>query len=212
MLILKSGAAALLMTLGLISSAYSASDKDACFTGAWDDTGIAACDRAIDGGTLKGHDLVRAHYERGRKYHGMGRLSEANKDYSSAIELDPKWAWPYVARGHAYADKKDFERAFADQETAIKLEPSAVTYTGRAMDLMAAGAYDRAIADLDEAVRLNPKYFYGQVRRGDTYMKKRDFAQAEIEYRKALELAAGDDDKESEAKEGLRRAKGRITD
>ena len=73
---------------------------------------------------------------------------------------------------------------------------------------MESGAYDRAIADLNEALRINDKYFYGYLRRGEAYLKKHDFTKAESDYRKALEIKPADKD----AQDGVRKAQNRKAD
>lgn len=192
---------------------FAASDLETCQSNrvtanVSEDARIAACTRAIASGKLAGSELESAYYERGLAYRILRRSDEAIRDLSRTIEINPRNTWSYVARGHAYADKKDFPRAFKDQEAAIKLEPSAVTYTGRAIDLMAAGAYDLAIADLNEALRRDEKYFYGYLYRGDANRRKGDFDAAQADYRKALELRPNDDF----ARRGLDRARNRNSD
>ncbi len=189
-------------------TAAAADDAADCKSNSNENRAIAACTRVIASGKLTGKDLASLYYARGLKRRYNRSYDAAVGDFTNAIKLDPKDTWSYVARGHAYAYKKDFPRAFADQETAIGLEKTAVTHTGRAIDLMVAGAYDRAIADLDEALRLNPKYFYAYLNRGDAYRKKRDFAKAEADYRKALEITPN----ESEATKGLKKAQSRLAD
>jgi len=50
-------------------------------------------------------------------------LGPAIADYSKAIELDPKFAPAYNARGITYAKKGDPDRAIADFDNAIELDP-----------------------------------------------------------------------------------------
>ncbi|MFN3658103.1 MAG: tetratricopeptide repeat protein [Pseudolabrys sp.] len=189
-------------------TAAAADDAADCKSTSNDNRAIAACTRVIASGKFTGKDLGRFYYARGLKRRYNHAYDAAISDFTNTIKLDAKDTWAYVARGHAYAYKKNFPRAFADQETAIKLEKTAVTHTGRAIDLIEAGAYDRAIADLDEALRLDPKYFYAYLNRGDAYRKKRDFTKAEADYRKALEIKPN----ESEATKGLKKAQGRLAD
>lgn len=183
-------AAAFIFLVG--QPALAESDFDICVSTSFESPAVQACDRVIAGGKLQKDDLARAYYGRGLKHRNNRRFDQSIQDFTKAIQLDPKYTWSYVARGHAYAFKKQFPLAFADQETAIGLEATEVTYTGRAMDLIEAGAYDRAIADLNEALRINDKYFYGYLRRGDAYLKKHEFSKAESDYRKAVEIKPED--------------------
>jgi tetratricopeptide (TPR) repeat protein len=189
--------------------ALAESDFDLCKSDSNESQAVKASDRAIASGSLqKVDDLVRAYYERGLKHKYNRRYDQAIQDFNKVIQLNPKYTWSYVARGHSYAYKKQFSLAFADQETAIRLEATEVTYTGRAMDLIEAGAYDRAIADLNEALRINDKYFYGYLRRGDAYLKKHEFTKAESDYRRAVELRPAD----KAAQDGVRNAQNRNAD
>jgi tetratricopeptide (TPR) repeat protein len=193
----------------IVPPALAESDFDVCVSNSNEVQAVKACDRVIAGGSLhKNDDLVRVYYERGIKLKYGRRFDEAIRDFTKSIQLDHKFTRSYVARGHSYAYKKQFPLAFADQETAVRLEANEITYTGRAMDLMESGAYDRAIADLNEALRINDKYFYGYLRRGEAYLKKREFAKAESDYRKALEIKPAD----KNAQDGLTSAQNRKAD
>jgi tetratricopeptide (TPR) repeat protein len=189
--------------------ALAESDFDVCMSKSIESQAVKACDRTIaSGSSLQQNDLARAYYERGLKHRLNSRYDPAIQDFTKAIQLNPRYTWSYVARGHAYAYKKQFSLAFADQEAAIRMEATEVTYTGRAMDLIEAGAYDRAIADLDQALRINEKYFYGYLRRGDANLKKHEFTKAESDYRRAAEIMPAD----KAAQDGIRNAQNRNAD
>jgi tetratricopeptide (TPR) repeat protein len=196
-------AGALIIGLGQVAVAAGGSDLETCQSAASDAKAVAACDRIIAKGGLNNDDLARIYYERGMKNRHNRRFDQAIGDFTKAIGLRPKYTWAYVARGHAYAYKKDFPDAFADQEKAIRMEPTEVTYTGRAMDLIEAGAYERAIADLNEALRIKGKYFYGLLARGDAYLKMHEFAKSEADYQAALELRPDD----QSARDGVENAR-----
>lgn len=77
-------------------------------------------------------------------------------------------AWAYVARGRAWACKREYEKALADFTQAIRLDAKyadayinrAITYLlmGRTEDGKRGVAYvDKAIRDYDDAIRLDPK-------------------------------------------------------
>lgn len=197
-------ATAFVIALGQFALA-GANDLEICKSNSSDSNAISACSRFIAKGGSNNEDLYSAYYERGMKRLQKRQYDPAIADFTKAIALTPNNTWAYVARGHAYAYKKDFVRAFADQETAIRKEPTEVTYTGRAMDLIEAGAYDRAIADLNEALRINAKYFFGYLRRGDAYLKKGEFSKAEADYQAALQIKPSDQG----AKDGLEKARAR---
>jgi tetratricopeptide (TPR) repeat protein len=76
----------------------------------------------------------------------------------------------YTNRGSAYDDLRDEDRAIADQDQAIKIDPKLdLAFNNRANAYGRKGEIDRALADYDEAIRLNPKFFRAFNHRGTTY-------------------------------------------
>src|SRR5262249_12062973 len=64
----------------------------------------------------------------------------------------------FNSRGLAYRAKGDFDRAVADFDEAIRLEPkNALLFNARGVAYSAKRDYGRAMADFDEAIRLEPK-------------------------------------------------------
>src|SRR5262247_2023572 len=64
----------------------------------------------------------------------------------------------FNSRGLAYRTKGDFDRAIADFDEAIRLEPkNALLFNARGVAYSAKRDYGRAMADFDEAIRLEPK-------------------------------------------------------
>src|SRR5262249_39115896 len=65
----------------------------------------------------------------------------------------------YTSRGAAWRMKGDLDRALADHEEAIRLQPgSAVLYFNRAVTWMSKNDTDRAIDDFGEAIQLMPGF------------------------------------------------------
>ena len=61
-------------------------------------------------------------------------------------------------RGSAYSAKQDYDRAIADLNQAISLNPRlAVAFINRGNIYYAKRDYDRAIADYDSAIKIDPK-------------------------------------------------------
>jgi tetratricopeptide (TPR) repeat protein len=98
-------------------------------------------------------------------------------------------AWAFNNRGAAYYYKRDYDRAVADYEEAIRLDPkSAAGYTGRGYAWQAKGDYDRAFADYDEAIRLDPKYATAYQDRGSAWESKGEYDRAIADYDEAIRL------------------------
>src|SRR5215468_7218949 len=61
----------------------------------------------------------------------------------------------YARRGVAYDDKGDYDRAIADFNEAIRLDPKiAMFQANRGLSYSNKGDYERAITDYDQAIRL----------------------------------------------------------
>ena len=95
----------------------------------------------------------------------------------------------HADRGYAWADKGDPDRAIADYDAAIRLDPKyALAYNHRGEAYIDKGDYARAIADLDEAIRLDPKYAHAYTNRGVVWGRKGDFGRAIADYTEAIRL------------------------
>ena len=50
---------------------------------------VAGCTRLIQSEQLADKDRALAHYYRGSNYHDLGRYTEAIRDFTEAIRIDP---------------------------------------------------------------------------------------------------------------------------
>jgi tetratricopeptide (TPR) repeat protein len=93
----------------------------------------------------------------------------------------------YIGRGTAWRAKGEVDRAFADDNEAIRLDPKLATaYNNRGNTWRAKGNNDRAIADYNEAIRLDPITAYDN--RGNTWVAKGDNDRAIADYNEALKI------------------------
>jgi lipoprotein NlpI len=95
----------------------------------------------------------------------------------------------YTYRGNGYRDKNDLDRAIADFNEAIRLDPKdAVVFSLRGGVLSAKGDLDRAIADYNEAIRIDPKDAKAFYNRGIAYRDKDDPDRAIADYSQTIRL------------------------
>jgi tetratricopeptide (TPR) repeat protein len=91
----------------------------------------------------------------------------------------PSRARAYTNRGAAYLAKGELDRAIADYNHAIELDPKfAIAYNGRGSAYKDRGDLDRAIADYNRAIELDPKYADAYNSRGIAFEAKSDMDKA----------------------------------
>lgn len=99
-------------------------------------------------------------------------------------------AVPITNRGHAWQAKEDFDRAIADYNEAIRIDPKySYAYNGRGNTFWRKGDFDRAIADFNESIRLNPKDPEPYANRGNAWSEKKEFDRAIIDFNAAIRIA-----------------------
>jgi tetratricopeptide (TPR) repeat protein len=92
-------------------------------------------------------------------------------------------------RGNAYSDKNDYDRAIADFNEAIRLDPKyAFPYDGRGKAYYSKNDLNHAFADFDQAIRLDPKFAGAYNNRGNVYYDKKDYDRAIADYDQAIRL------------------------
>jgi tetratricopeptide (TPR) repeat protein len=98
----------------------------------------------------------------------------------------------YTNRGVEYGGKGENDRAIADHDQAIKLDPkNALAFNNRGNVYGTKGDNDRAIADYDQAIKLNPKYAAAFYNRGIAKKKKADLAGGDADIAQARQLQPG---------------------
>ena len=95
----------------------------------------------------------------------------------------------YTNRGSSYDDKRDEDRAIADHDSAIRIDPKLdLAFNNRANAYGRKGEIDRAISDYDEAIRLNPRFADAYNNRGIAYDSMGNADRALADYTSAIRL------------------------
>ena len=112
---------------------------------------------------------------------------------NKAIQLDPGYARSYGNRGNAYANLKQYDRAFQDYDRAIELDPGFVwAYVSRGVAYIKLNQPIRAIQDMNRVIELEPGEARSYFARSVAYIKLKQYARAIQDYDKAIGLAPGD--------------------
>ena len=95
----------------------------------------------------------------------------------------------YSYRGRARLKIGEYDRAIADFDASIRLDPAnAWTFNNRGSAWYFRGDPDRAIADFDEAIQRDPAYALAYHNRGEVRKDKGDFNGAIADYGTAIRL------------------------
>jgi tetratricopeptide (TPR) repeat protein len=98
-------------------------------------------------------------------------------------------------RGIGYSNKHDPERALADYNEAVHLDPkNGLAFFNRAMEYNNMRKFDRAIADYDEAIKLLPRFVRAYIYRAQSKMANGDIVGAKEDVGTAIDLGARPDD------------------
>ncbi len=116
-----------------------------------------------------------------------GDLQPALKDFTLALERDPKMATGYVNRGFVLNDLKDPRKSSEDFKTALKLQPDyGEAHLGLAFANLQLHRPRPALHELDAAQKTLGKSHAWHLARAEAFRQGQDFAHAAGEYRTAL--------------------------
>jgi tetratricopeptide (TPR) repeat protein len=118
------------------------------------------------------------------------KAEEAEQQRLAAVKAEQeRQAKAAADRGLAYLKNGDNDRAIADYNEAIRLNPNyALAFANRGIAYHNKGDNDRAIIDYNEAIRLNPNYAPAFNNRGNTYRIRGDHDRAIADYNEAIRL------------------------
>jgi len=117
------------------------------------------------------------------------RINGCTSIIQSSRETRRNVAIAYYSRGLAYYDKGDDDRAIAEFNEAIRLDPKfAYAYSSRGLAYDHKGDLGHADPDYNEAIRLDPKYAQAYFNRGNAYYQKGEDDRAIADYSEAIRL------------------------
>jgi len=132
----------------------------------------------------------------------LGRHAEALQDCDEAIRIAASLAERYpqqpeyreglaaahLSRGSVNLRRGDFNSVIDDCTAAIQFSPASSMYRLRAVAFGCLGQLDRAMADCDRALALDPKNAVALCDRGNVFLGKKDPAKAMADYDQAILL------------------------
>ena len=117
-------------------------------------------------------------------------LPQAKAAAKKALELDDTLAEAHTSLASVLTDELDFEQSAKEYERAIQLNPNYATARQWLAygPLVALGEFDRAIAEGERAVELDPLSLIINANLGTTYFLARRYDQAIAQLRKTIEM------------------------
>lgn len=140
-------------------------------------------------------EYFNGYNERGIIYRHTGNPDQAIGSFDTAIHLNPNFARAYNNRGNAYADKGDYNQAIRDYSEAIRRQDRTMQsdfYLNRAETYKEIGALDKASADCDQAIRINPTDAKVYMNRASVRSAKGDYRGAASDLEQATRLSPKD--------------------
>ena len=157
-------------------------------------------------------NIAITHSNRGIVWDDMGEYDKAIADFNESLRLfdqraknaglgsaltqlfggpdDTKnIAMAYSNRGNAWNDKREYDKAIADCNEAIRLSPKyASAYSNRGNAWEKKGDYDKALADFSQALQLNPREASIYSNRSEAWRQKGEYDKAVADGSEAIRL------------------------
>lgn len=127
--------------------------------------------------------------DRGVEKAKAGRIEEAIKDFSKAIQLDPNYKSATKNRALAYLKAKDYESANEDYTKLIQLDSTKADYHySKAYALSSLDQHKKAMEGYLSTIKLAPKHSGAYYGLGHSYAYEGDTLKAIYYYDKAIEI------------------------
>jgi tetratricopeptide (TPR) repeat protein len=126
-----------------------------------------------------------AFLDRGILFASRGDYEMAIEDFTEALTLNQNLSAAYLLRGRALFASMSYVTSAGENFSSVSTRFTDVAIITAAQRQ----AYDRAIADFTEAIKLDPNSSIAYQERGDTYYYKGDNDQAIADYNQAIKLS-----------------------
>ena len=132
--------------------------------------------------------------QRGVALYNKEKYAEALPAFDEALRLKPLLAQALTSRGLVHYKLGNLTAAIADLNACVAVAPHlALGYENRGgFFLLEHGDYDRALPDLDETIRLDPKHANAYLLRGQLWLMKGELDLALKDCHRAIQLGKDD--------------------
>ena len=113
---------------------------------------------------------------------------DAVEYFTRRLATKPSDTFALSMRAGAWQEQKEYDRALADYDACIRINPTSTSYNNRGVLWNIKKDHEKAIADLSEALKLDPKSVIARVNRGNAYRDRKDYDNALSDYDEATRL------------------------
>jgi tetratricopeptide (TPR) repeat protein len=141
-------------------------------------------------GRSRGIRLVDICIDLGRKSNQLKQHQQAIEFYSRALDAEPDCVKAFVGLGNANQALGEDQQAIADYSEALEIGSAydRVVFAKRGLSYYNLKDWQRALRDLERAIKLNAQNGEAHFYRGMTFYKMRDFAQAIASFSNAVQV------------------------
>ncbi|MBZ0297824.1 MAG: tetratricopeptide repeat protein [Anaerolineae bacterium] len=127
----------------------------------------------------------------GAAFFAASQLTRATNSFSCIIEqIDSSYVSAYLSRAIVYTQRRDYELALADYNSAINRDSSSVAaYNNRGIVYAAMQDYERALADFNQVLTLDSNNTTGYINRGVIYALQSSFDEAIADLESAIDIS-----------------------
>lgn len=132
-------------------------------------------------------------FYRGLSHRRLKNANAAMPDYNKAIALNPNHAGALNGRAAINVERGEYDSAIVDLTKAIDIRPTADRFLNRGAAYRRKGEFERALADLNESIKLDATDGDTYYLRGLVFSRQENFPAALADLRKAADLKPDED-------------------